>query len=175
MKNSLPKHVRCFFAYAKTLHPEAFSSLSSAGRSELSNLVQEAIEEAIDDHPKARISTIVKLVAEQVQDEVDEIMVGDQDRQHVEKIIDAAMAIFPSAYDLGEPDEARLVKIAGVVRDHMEEVAREWDLDACTSMTKVVGDLVEEATDRATPQIDALLRGVVLNEDDESEEEDCDA
>ena len=172
MGTQLPKHVRCFFAYAKTLHPGSYSSLTGDARSDLTELVQRAIKDAMTHRPRARISTIVNLLIEHIQDEVDEIMVRDQDDQHVAKIIDAAMAKFPANYKLGDADDATLDKVTCVVRSHMEEVARDWELTACTSMRKVLDDLIKEATERAEPQIETLLRGAAVNED---EKEDCDA
>lgn len=172
MGAQLPKQVRCFFAYAKTLHPGSYSSLTDEARSDLTDLVQEAIKGTLAHRPKARISTIVKLLTEQIQEEVDEIMVRDQDGQHIARIIDAAMATFLATCNLANADEATVDKVAYVVRGHMEDVARDWSLTACTSMRKVLDDLIKEATERAEPQIEVLLRGAAVNED---EKEDCDA
>lgn len=172
MGSNLPKHVRCFFAYAKTLPRGTFASLTDDARDELTRLVEEAIENTMAEHPKARISTIVKLVDEEVQAEADEIIIRDQDEQHIEKIIDAAIARFPSIYDLRNPDEDTLAKIERVVRKHMEKVAYDWCLTACTSLRLVMDDLIDAASYRARRQVEALLAGEELDEDDEDDEED---
>lgn len=173
MGSNLPKHVRCFFAYTQRLPQGAFSTLSDDGRDELEKVVMKPIEEAMAERPTARISTIVSIVAAQVQDEVDEIMIRDEDQQHIDRIVDAALAKFPSTYDLRNADEDTLDRVASVVREHMEEVARDWNLDACTSQRLVLDDLIEEATCRASFQIEAILDGEEL--DDGDEEQDCDA
>ena len=169
MRSNLPKKYRCFFAYAQCLPPGAFAALSRDARAELKCLVEGAIEDVISARPNARVGTIVNLVVEEVQYLVDEILVRDQDNQHVAKIIDAAMCKFPATYDLGEADEATLDKVACELRDHMEQVAWDWELSACTSISKVLDDLIREATKRARPQIEAILSRAELDQDEDEE------
>ena len=169
----LPKDVRCYFALAKRLLAEVdFSALSQETRSQYSALAKEAISEVLEARPNARIGTVVRIATDQIQDEVGELVAQDEDRQAVDKIVEAAMDKFLANSDLGGADAETGDRIAGLVRQYMEEVAMDWWLDATTSMEAVIDDLIGEATSRADAEIDAILAG---QEDDETEEEECDA
>ncbi len=74
------------------------------------------------------------------------------------------MNMFLANSDLGGADGDTGDRIVGVVWEHMEEIAMDWFFDAYTSMD-VVDDLIEEATDRANDDIDAILAGTYEDED----------
>lgn len=165
----MPKKDRCRFALLHLLPPEAFSRLSEEALRELGQLVKAAIADVMEDRPNARVSTIARKAMEHYRDEIEELLVQDEDRQAVYKIVEAAIDKFLANSDLGGADAATRDQITGLVRQHMEEVAVDWWLDATTSMDAVIDDLIGEATSRADAEIDAILAG---QEDDETEDEE---
>ena len=123
----LPKDVRCYFALAKRLLAEVdFSALSQETRSQYSALAKEAISEVLEARPNARIGTVVRIATDQIQDEVGELVAQDEDRQAVDKIVEAAMDKFLANSDLFGADAETGDRIAGVIWDHMEAVAKDW-------------------------------------------------
>lgn len=170
----LEKKDQCFFAFMNHQPRGTLKALSPDAREAFIELVRDAISEVMVDHPAAFVRTIVRKVKAQIQDECDEIRIRDEDEQAITKIVEAAMDKFLANSDLGGADEETGDRIVGLVWEHMEEVAKDWYLDAHTSLAAVIDDLIEEATLRADAEIDAILAGA---EDDETEdkEEDCDA
>jgi len=170
----LEKKDQCFFAFMNHQPRGTLKALSSDAREAFIELVRDAIAEVMEDHPAAFVRTIVRKVKSMIQDECDEIRIRDEDEQAIAKIIEAAMDKFLANSDLGGADEKTGDRIVGLVWEHMEEVAKDWYLNAHTSLAAVIDDLIEEATLRADQEIDAILAGA---EDDETEdkEEDCDA
>lgn len=172
MKAKLPKKTRCFFAYVRLLPTGTISSLSPGARREFQELVDGAIEEVMEDHPNARIGTIVNKVADLIQEECDELLCRDEDDQAIAKIIEAALDKFLANSDLGGPDEKTSDRIVRQVWERMDDVAKDWCLDAYTCLEAVIDDLIEETERRAGKDMDAILAGEYVDED---EEEDCDA
>ncbi len=127
-------------------------------------MASEKIAEVIEEGKLTDMDEIVQEVTELIQAECDEILVRDEDQQVIEKIIEAAMNMFLANSDLGGADGDTGDRIVGVVWEHMEEIAMDWFFDAYTSMD-VVDDLIEEATDRANDDIDAILAGTYEDED----------
>ena len=170
----LEKKDQCFFAFMNRQPRGTLKALSPDARAALIELVRDAINEVMEDRPRAFNRTIVRAVTALIQDKVDEIRIRDEDEQAIAKIVEAAMDKFLTNSDLGGADEETGDRIVGLVWEHMEEVAKDWYLDAHTSLAAVIDDLIEEATLRADAEIDAILAGA---EDDETEdkEEDCDA
>lgn len=158
----LPKDVRCYFALAKQLLAEVdFSALSQQSRTQYSELAKDAIAEALEARPNARIGTIVRIAMDQIQDEVGELVAQDEDDRAVAKIVEAAMDKFLANSDLGGADADR---IAGLVWDHMEAVAKDWWLDTTTSLEAVLDDLIAEAVSRSEEEIEELLSEMPTND-----------
>lgn len=164
MGSNLTKKVRCFLAYECLLPKGAISALSPDARIEFQELVYGAIEEVMEDHPNARIGTIVKKVADLIQEECDELLCRDEDDQAIAKIIEAALDKFVANRDLGGADEATIDRIVSLVWDHMDDVAKDWCLDAYTCLEAVIDDLIEETTKRTNWQVDAILAGEYVDE-----------
>ena len=171
----LPKDVRCYFALAKRLLPDgAFSAMSQEAREQYSELAKDAISEVLEVRPNARIGTIVRIAVAQIQDEVGELVAQDEDRQAVDKIVEAAMDKFLANSDLGGADAETGDRIAGLVWDHMEAVAKDWWLDATTSLETVIDDLIAEAVSRSDEEIDELLSEMPTNDDGDQDDEEND-
>jgi hypothetical protein len=148
------------------------SSLSPSSRREFQELVDGAIQKVMEDHPNARIGTIVNKVADLIQEECDELLIRDEDDQAIAKIIEAALDKFLADRDLGGVDETTSDRIVRQLWERMDDVAKDWCLDAYTCLEAVIDDLIEETKWRARNDMDAILAGEYLDEDDE---EDCDA
>ena len=171
----LPKDVRCYFALAKQLLAEVdFSALSQETRTQYSELAKEAISEVLEARPNARISTIVRIAVNQIQDEVGELVAQDEDRQAVDMIVEAAMDKFLANSDLGGADAETGDRIAGLVWDHMEAVAKDWWLDVTTSLEAVLDDLIAEAVSRSEEEIYELLSEMPTNDHGDQVDEEND-
>ena len=171
----LPKDVRCYFALAKQLLAEVdFSALSQETRSQYSALAKEAISEVLEARPNARIGTVVRIAADQIQDEVGELVAQDEDRQAVDKIVEAATDKFLANSDLGTADAETGDRIAGLVWDHMEAVAKDWWLDVTTSLEAVLDDLIAEAVSRSEEEIYELLSEMPTNDHGDQVDEEND-
>lgn len=165
----LPKDVRCYFALAKQLLAEVdFSALSQETRTQYSELAKEAISEVLEARPNARISTIVTKVIGLIRDEVEEILVLDADRKAVADLVERALNKFVGDSGLYGADGHVGDAIVSLVEEHLEEVARDWYLDATTSPA-VVDALIEEATCRADDGIEELL--AEIDHGDQAEQE----
>ena len=171
----LPKDVRCYFALAKQLLAEVdFSALSQETRTQYSELAKEAISEVLEARPNARISTIVRIAVNQIQDEVGELVAQDEDRQAVDMIVEAAMDKFLANSDLGGADAETGDRIASVIWDHMEAVAKDWWLDVTTSLEAVLDDLIAEAVSRSEEEIYELLSEMPTNDHGDQVDEEND-
>lgn len=159
MTNEL--HPHCLTAYMASL---PLKHIREDAIAEIRKLAAEKIDEVIEEGQLTSVDEIVQEVTELIEPACDEILVRDEDQQAIEKIIEAAMDKFLANSDLSGADGDTGDRIAGVVWEHMEEVAKDWGLSAYTSMD-VVDDLIEEATDRANDDIDAILAGTYEDED----------
>ena len=172
MKAKLPKKTRCFSAYVRLLPKGTMSALSPDGRREFQELVDRAIAKVMEDHPNARTGTIVNKVADLIQEECDELLCRDVDDQAIAEIIEAALDKFLANSDLGSPDEKTSDRIVRQLWERMDDVAKDWCLDAYTCLEAVIDDLIEETERRAGTDMDAILAGQYFDED---EVKDCDA
>ncbi|WP_442682152.1 hypothetical protein ACSBPQ_10795 [Stenotrophomonas sp. JC08] len=159
MTNEL--QTKCLVAYLASL---SLRNAREDAIAEIRKLASEKIAEVIKEGKLTDMDEIVQEVTELIEPECDEILVRDEDQQVIEKIIEAAMDKFLANSDLGGADGDTGDRIVGVVWEHMEEIAMDWFFDAYTSMD-VVDDLIEEATDRANDDIDAILAGTYEDED----------
>ena len=172
MKAKLPKKTRCFFAYARLRSLGIISALSPGARREFQELVDGAIDKVMEDHPNARIGTIVNKVADLIQEECDELLCRDEDDRAIAEIIEAALDKFLANCDLDSLDEKTSDRIVRQLWERMDDVAKDWCLDAYTCLEAVIDDLIEETERRAGNDMDVILAGDYV---DEFEEEDCDA
>ena len=171
----LPKDVRCYFALAKQALPEgAFSVMSQEARSHYSELAKEAISEALEARPNARIGTIVRMSMDQIRDEVEELVAQAEDDRAVATIVEAAMDKFLANSDLGGADAETGDRIASVIWDHMEAVAKDWWLGVTTSLEAVLDDLIAEAVSRSEEEIYELLSEMPTNDHGDQVDEEND-
>ena len=161
----LEKKDQCFFAFMNHQPRGTLKALSSDAREAFIELVRDAIAEVMEDHPAAFVRTIVRKVKSLIQDECDEIRIRDEDEQAIAKIIEAAMDKFLANSDLGGADEKTGDRIVGLVWEHMEEVAKDWYLNAHTSLAAVIDDLIAEAVSRSEEEIEELLSEMPTNDD----------
>lgn len=160
MTNEL--QAKCLATYMASL---SLKNAREDAIAEVRELASEKIAEVIEEGKLTDMDEIVQEVTELIEPECDEILVRDEDLQVIEKIIEAAMDKFLANSDLGGADGDTGDRIAGVVWEHMEEVAKDWGLSAYTSLEAVIDDLLEEATERANDDIDAILAGTYEDED----------
>ncbi|WPU57057.1 hypothetical protein SQW19_05560 [Stenotrophomonas acidaminiphila] len=161
MTNEL--QTKCLATYMASL---SLKNAREEAIAEIRKLASEKIAEVIEEGELTDLDEIVQEVTELIEPECDEILVRDEDRQVVEKIIEAAMDKFLANSDLGGADGNTGDRIVGLIWEHMEEVAKDWGLYAHTSLEAVIDDLIEEATLRADAEIDAILAGTYEDEDD---------
>ena len=160
---------RCLVAYLESLPLDRTTQVAIE---EIDQLASNAIDEVIAEEQVSDLPAIVEALTLWLQPECDEILVRDEDHQAITKIIEVALDKFLANNDLGGADEATVDRIVSLVWDNMDDVAKDWCLDAYTCLESVIDDLIEETTKRTKWQIDAILAGEYLDED---YEEDCDA
>lgn len=165
MNTELP--TTCLAAYLASL---PLANIRSEAIAEISQIAADEITEVIEEGELTQAPEIVAEVADRIQLECDEILIRDEDDQVIAKIIDAALTKFAGDSGLYGADGEAGDAIVSLVTEHMEQIARDWCLDAYTSQV-VIDDLIEEATSRADAEIDEILARVETEDEDVGDEE----